>query len=43
MSRMRVKDLGDSSYSGPEGRGHVRVQRHPWDGLVNGIQSRHRL
>ena len=43
MSRMLVRDLGGSTHSGPEGHGHVRVQCHPWDGLVDGIQSRHRL
>ena len=41
MLRLRVRDLPDSAHSGPEGHGHVRVQRHPWDGLVDGIQSRH--
>ena len=43
MSGLRVRDLWDSSRSGPEGREHVRVRRHPWDGLVEGILSRHRL
>ena len=32
---MRVRDLGDSTHSGPEDYGHVRVQCHPWDGLAD--------
>ena len=43
MSWLRAKDLGDSTHSGSEGHEHVRVQRHPWDGLVDSLQSRHRL
>ena len=43
MSWLRVRDLGDSTHSGPEGHGHVRVRRHPWDGLADNLQSRHRL
>ena len=43
MSRMRAINLRDSAHSGPEGHGHVRVQLHLGDGLVDGIQSRHRL
>ena len=43
MSWLRVKDLTDSTHSGPEGHGHVRVRRHPWDGLADNLQSRHRL
>ena len=43
MSTLRARDLWDSAHSGPEGRGHVRVQRHPSDGLADGIQSCHRL
>ena len=41
MSGLRVIDLWDSTHSGPKGHGHVRVQRHPWDGLVDGIPSRY--
>ena len=41
MSWLRVKDLGDSTHSAPEGHGHVRVQRHPRDGLADSLQSRH--
>ena len=41
MSGLRVRDLWDSTHSGPEGYGHVRVQHHLWDGLVDGISSRH--
>ena len=33
MSRLRVGDLGDSTHSGPEDHGHVRVRCHPEDGL----------
>ena len=43
MSRLRVRDLGDSTHSGLEDQGHVRVQRHPGDGLVDSLQGRHRL
>ena len=39
MSRMRVRDLGYSTHSVPEGHGHVRVRRHPYDGLVEYISS----
>ena len=31
MSRLRVRDLGDSTHSGPEDFGHVRVRCYPWD------------
>ena len=41
MSRLRARDLWDFAHSGLEGHGHVRVRCHPWDGLVDGIQSRH--
>ena len=37
MSWLRVIDLGDSSHNEPEGHGHVRVQRHPGDGLVDSL------
>ena len=43
MLRLRVRDLGDSTHSGPEGHGHVRVQHHHWDGLADSLQSRYRL
>ena len=43
MSWLRVRDLGDSTHSRPEGNGHVRVRRHPRDGLADSLQSRHRL
>ena len=29
MSRLRAGDLGDSTHSGPEDHGHVRVRCHP--------------
>ena len=31
---MRVGDLGDSTHSGPEEQGHVRVRCHPVDGSL---------
>ena len=31
MSRLRVRDLEDSTHSGPEDYGHVRVRGHPED------------
>ena len=43
MLRLEVRDIWDSTHCGPEGHRHVRVRRHPWDGLVDGIPSRHRL
>ena len=43
MLRMRIRYLGDSTHSGLEGHGLVKVRRHPWDGLVDSIQSRHQL
>ena len=43
MLWLRVRDLGDSTHNGPEGHKHVRVQRHPWDGLADNLQGRHRL
>ena len=43
MSWLQVRDLGDSTHNGPEGHGHVIVQRHPWDGLADSLQSRYRL
>ena len=41
MSRLRVRDLQDSTHCGLEGHGHVRVCCHPWDGIVHGTPSRH--
>ena len=38
MSRLRVRDLGDSTHSGPEDHGHVKVQCHPGDGLADSLQ-----
>ena len=43
MTWLRVRDLRDSTHSGSEGHGHVRVQRHPEDGLADSLQSRYRL
>ena len=34
MSWLRVGDLGDSTHSGPEDHGHVRVRCHPGDGWL---------
>ena len=38
MSGLRARDLQDSTHSGPEGHGHVRVRCHPWDGLDDGSE-----
>ena len=38
MSRLRVGDLGDSTHSGPEDHGHVRVRCHPGNGLADSLQ-----
>ena len=43
MSWLRVRDLRDSTNSGPEGYGHVRVRRHTGDGLADSLQSHYRL
>ena len=43
MLRLRAGDLEDSTYSGPEDHGHVRVQCHPWDGLTDSLQGCYRL
>ena len=43
MSWFLVRDLGDSTHSGPEGHGHVRVRRHPGDGLADSLKGRYRL
>ena len=42
MSRLRVGDLGDSTHSGLEDHGHVRVRCHPGDGLADSLQARYR-
>ena len=43
MSRLRVRDLEDSTHSGPEDYGHVRVRGHLEDGLADSLQGRYRL
>ena len=43
MSRLQVRDLGDSTHSGLEDHGHVRVRCHPEDGLADSLQGRYRL
>ena len=43
MSRLRVRDLGDSTHDGLEDLGHVKVQSHPWDGLTDSLQDYYRL
>ena len=43
MSWLRGRDLGDSTHSGSEGHGHVRVRCHLGDGLADGLQSRYLL
>ena len=43
MSWLRVRDLRDSTHSGLEDHGHVRVRRHPGDGLTGSLQSCYRL
>ena len=43
MSRLLVRDLGDSTHSGPEDYEHVRVRGHPEDGLADILQGRYRL
>ena len=43
MSRLRVRDLEDSTHSGPEDYRHVRVRGHPEDGLADSLQDRYRL
>ena len=39
MSSLRIRDLADSTHSGPEGHGHVRVRCHPMDGLGDNLQG----
>ena len=43
MSRLRAGDLEDSTHSGLEDHGHVRVRCHPGDGLTNSLQGPYRL
>ena len=43
MSRLRVRDLEDSTHSGPEDHGLVKVRCHPMDGLADSLQDRYRL
>ena len=43
MLRLRAGDLGDSTHSGPEDHGHVRVRCHLGDGLDDSLQDRYRL
>ena len=43
MSRLRDRDLRDSTHSGHEDHGHVRVRRHPGDGLADSLQGHHQL
>ena len=43
MSQLRVRDLGDSTHSGLEDHGHVRVRCHPRDGLAENLQGRYLL
>ena len=43
MSRLRVGDLGDSTHSGLEDHGNVRVRCHPEDGLADSLHGRYRL
>ena len=37
MSWLRVRDLEDSTHSGLEDYGHVRVRCHPGDGLAGSL------
>ena len=43
MLWLRLGDLGDSTHSGPEDHGHVRVRCHRRDGLADGLQDRYLL
>ena len=43
MSRLQVRDLGDSTHGGLEDLGHVKVRCHPRDGLTDSLQDRYRL
>ena len=37
MSRLRAGDIEDSTHSGPEDFGHVRVRCYPEDGLADSL------
>ena len=37
MLRLRVRDIGDSTHSGPEDHRHVKVRCHPRDGLADSL------
>ena len=43
MSWLLVGDLGDSTHSGLEYHGHVRVRCHPEHGLADSLQGSYRL
>ena len=43
MLRLRAGDLEDSTHSGLEDHGHVRVRCHPADVLAENLQGRYRL
>ena len=43
MSRLRVRDLGDTTHSGPEDYGHVKIRGHLEDGLTDSLRGRYRL
>ena len=43
MSWLRVGDLEDSTHSGPEDFGHVKVRCHPRDGLDDDLQDCYQL
>ena len=43
MSRLRVRDLGDSTHSGHEDHEHFKVRCHPRDGLADSLQDRYQL
>ena len=43
MLKLRAGGLEDSTHSGPEEHGHVKVRCHPRDGLADSLQDRCRL
>ena len=43
MSRLRARDLEDSTHNGPKAHGHVSVRCHLRDGLADILQGRYRL
>ena len=43
MLMLRVRDLWDSTHSGPEDNGHVKVRCHLGEGLADSLQGRPRL